>query len=218
MGLPRVMVPVLSKTTASTPAMVSNTSPPRNKTPFRAPSDVATSTAVGVANPSAQGHATTSTSVANLSGPIQGAAPNDPASMSAPGNKASPASVQNPNVAALMPMTPNTNGPAMASASLCTGAARPWASSIVFVMPATMDESPLLDAFIVNGPSKTPVPALTLLSFVLYTNTGSPVSVASSTPALPATTTPSTGIISPGFTRTKSPGCTAARSTVSVTE
>ena len=217
-GLPRVIVPVLSNTTASTPAIVSKTSPPRSKTPFRAPRDVATSTAVGVASPRAHGHATTRTSVANFNGPIHGAAPNDPASMSAPGNNASPARVQNANVAALMPMTPNTKGPAMASASLCTGAARPCASSIVLVMPATMDESPLLIALTVSGPSKTPVPALTSLPFVLYTSTGSPVSVASSTPAFPATTIPSTGMISPGFTRTKSPGRTDARSTSTMTE
>jgi hypothetical protein len=48
------------------PATRSNTSPPRISSPRVAPRLDPTSTAVGVANPNAQGQATTSTSTASL--------------------------------------------------------------------------------------------------------------------------------------------------------
>eukprot|EP00982_Pelagococcus_subviridis_P009950 30957-Pelagococcus_subviridis.AAC.56 len=86
-GRPSVIVPVLSKATVSIPAAASRTSPPRSSSPNLAPADVATSTAVGVASPSAQGHATTSTSVASFSAPRADPAPPE-ASNSAPGKYA----------------------------------------------------------------------------------------------------------------------------------
>mmetsp|Transcript_4438 Transcript_4438/g.19893 ORF Transcript_4438/g.19893 Transcript_4438/m.19893 type:complete len:230 (+) Transcript_4438:1272-1961(+) len=63
-GLPTVSVPVLSNTTVSSSCVRSSTSPPRIKRPCLAPRDVPTRTAVGVARPSAHGHATTSTDAA----------------------------------------------------------------------------------------------------------------------------------------------------------
>mmetsp|Transcript_14616 Transcript_14616/g.41644 ORF Transcript_14616/g.41644 Transcript_14616/m.41644 type:complete len:257 (+) Transcript_14616:714-1484(+) len=63
---PSVSVPVLSKTTAVTSAMRSIIWPPLTKIPRLAAEDDETRTAVGVARPSAQGHATTSTSMASL--------------------------------------------------------------------------------------------------------------------------------------------------------
>mmetsp|Transcript_7398 Transcript_7398/g.18826 ORF Transcript_7398/g.18826 Transcript_7398/m.18826 type:complete len:354 (-) Transcript_7398:838-1899(-) len=209
------MVPVLSSAMVSTPAAASNTSPPRSSSPSLAPADVATSTAVGVARPSAQGHATTSTSVASLSAPSTDPAPPD-ASISAPGNTASPARLQKAKVEAEAAMTAYTNGPATASARRWTGAARACASATVRAMPAATLPSPAVVALTVRGPSKTPVPAETRSPAVFGTNSGSPVSVASSTAAAPATTSPSTGTTSPGNTRTMSPGRSASRSTITV--
>ena len=60
-GLPSVIVPVLSSTTASSLCAVSSAAPSRMSTPFSAPLPVPTMIAVGVASPSAQGHAMTST-------------------------------------------------------------------------------------------------------------------------------------------------------------
>ncbi len=56
-GSPLVKVPVLSKTIVSSLWAVSKLSPPLIKIPFSAPLPVPTITAVGVANPRAQGQA-----------------------------------------------------------------------------------------------------------------------------------------------------------------
>mmetsp|Transcript_4388 Transcript_4388/g.14184 ORF Transcript_4388/g.14184 Transcript_4388/m.14184 type:complete len:350 (-) Transcript_4388:1009-2058(-) len=60
-GLPWVMVPVLSNTTALTWCARSMASPPLMRMPLSAPTPVPTMTAVGVARPSAQGQAMTRT-------------------------------------------------------------------------------------------------------------------------------------------------------------
>ena len=65
-NLTLVSVPVLSKTKVSSSASRSKTSPPRRRRPLLAPREEATSTAVGVARPRAQGQATTSTFTASL--------------------------------------------------------------------------------------------------------------------------------------------------------
>src|SRR5699024_10842824 len=62
--LPVVTVPVLSSTTVSTLRVDSSTSGPLMSTPIWAPRPVPTSRAVGVARPSAQGQAITSTATA----------------------------------------------------------------------------------------------------------------------------------------------------------
>ena len=61
LGLPSVMVPVLSSTTASSVCAVSSEAPSLMRMPFSAPLPVPTMMAVGVARPRAQGHAMTST-------------------------------------------------------------------------------------------------------------------------------------------------------------
>ena len=66
MGLPVVRVPVLSKTTVSSLWTFSKTSPPLINSPRSAPIPVPTKIAVGVANPKAQGQATTITAIANF--------------------------------------------------------------------------------------------------------------------------------------------------------
>mmetsp|Transcript_13916 Transcript_13916/g.59539 ORF Transcript_13916/g.59539 Transcript_13916/m.59539 type:complete len:396 (-) Transcript_13916:1277-2464(-) len=112
-GLPTVSVPVLSKTTQSSLCARSSTSPPRMSKPCLAPSDVPTSTAVGVASPSAQGHATTSTDAAICRPSRSGALAGEPAAEAANaavcntcGKSFVPARLQNANVAADAPITP----------------------------------------------------------------------------------------------------------------
>src|SRR6202158_588245 len=63
-GFPSVKVPVLSTTSVSTRASVSSASALRTKTPEEAPLPTATMIDIGVANPSAQGHAIISTDTA----------------------------------------------------------------------------------------------------------------------------------------------------------
>lgn len=65
-GSPFVTVPVLSSTTVSTEWVTSRISPERIRMPCRAPRPVPTMIAVGVARPSAQGQAITSTEVNTL--------------------------------------------------------------------------------------------------------------------------------------------------------
>ena len=66
-GLPSVMVPVLSNITAFILCMVSRASAFFISMPFCAPKPVPTIIAVGVARPSAQGQAITSTETARIS-------------------------------------------------------------------------------------------------------------------------------------------------------
>lgn len=63
---PVVKVPVLSKTIVFTLLAFSKTSPSLIMIPFQTPRLVPTSTAVGIAKPIAQGHATTSVAIPNL--------------------------------------------------------------------------------------------------------------------------------------------------------
>lgn len=86
-----VRVPVLSKTSVSSSANLSRTSPPRRSNPRLAPRDDATSTAVGVANPKAHGQATTRTLTASLSPSKVLVA--TPAASRAPGKRLAPANI-----------------------------------------------------------------------------------------------------------------------------
>src|SRR5713226_9459521 len=65
-GFPSVNVPVLSNTATEILFSSSIASPPLNITPFDAPLLIPTIIAVGVARPSAHGHATTSTATAGI--------------------------------------------------------------------------------------------------------------------------------------------------------
>ena len=65
-GIPWVKVPVLSNTTIVTRFIFSNMSAPLIRTPNLAATPVPTITAVGVASPSAQGHATTNVDIPKL--------------------------------------------------------------------------------------------------------------------------------------------------------
>jgi len=63
---PFVRVPVLSKSTVLMVRVRSRTSTPLIRMPRRAPRPVPTAIATGVANPSAQGHATINTAIAAI--------------------------------------------------------------------------------------------------------------------------------------------------------
>lgn len=65
-GLPAVMVPVLSRTTARTPCSVSSASALLNKIPISAPRPVPTMIATGVARPRAHGQLMTTTATAEV--------------------------------------------------------------------------------------------------------------------------------------------------------
>jgi len=75
-GWPRVIVPVLSSTTRRTRPARSRVSLFLKRIPFSAPLVVPTMIAVGVARPSAQGHAITRTATALIIAPVQSARPN----------------------------------------------------------------------------------------------------------------------------------------------
>mmetsp|Transcript_2845 Transcript_2845/g.9564 ORF Transcript_2845/g.9564 Transcript_2845/m.9564 type:complete len:314 (-) Transcript_2845:505-1446(-) len=83
-GWPVVSVPVLSRTTQDTAWAASSTAPPLTSTPCRAPTPVPTMTAVGVARPNAQGHATTTTDTAKSSAKRNGSRSSSQASGMAP--------------------------------------------------------------------------------------------------------------------------------------
>ena len=116
-GRPIVRVPVLSKTTVSRVCARSKTSPPLISNPCLAPSEVPTSTAVGVASPRAHGHATTNTEAASCSPNNNGAVAGLPTpdakltDCSTCGKILVPTVAQNANVNALAPITPYTNFP-----------------------------------------------------------------------------------------------------------
>ena len=75
-GLPRVSVPVLSRTMVSIFCACSSASPPRMSMPISAPLPVPTMIAVGVASPSAQGQAMTRTAIiASIPSVSRGSAP-----------------------------------------------------------------------------------------------------------------------------------------------
>ena len=76
LGLPSVMVPVLSRITASTLWQISNASPLLIRIPWPAPTPVPTMMAVGVASPSAQGQAITSTATKIVSTKARSRPPN----------------------------------------------------------------------------------------------------------------------------------------------
>mmetsp|Transcript_10714 Transcript_10714/g.44942 ORF Transcript_10714/g.44942 Transcript_10714/m.44942 type:complete len:360 (+) Transcript_10714:382-1461(+) len=69
-GFPTVSVPVLSNAITETCPALSKPSAPLMRIPFVAPTPVPTITAVGVARPSAQGHAVTSTETPNINAKI----------------------------------------------------------------------------------------------------------------------------------------------------
>jgi hypothetical protein len=128
--LPVVTVPVLSTTTVSTRRVDSSTSGPLIRMPSCAPRPVPTISAVGVASPSAQGHAMISTATAAVNA---NAAP-------------SPAPIQNPSAATDSAITMGTNTADTRSARRCTGALPVCASMTSLAICASAVSAPTLAA------------------------------------------------------------------------
>ena len=126
LGSPRVRVPVLSKTTRVTACAVSSGAPPLIRMPILAPRPVPTITAVGVARPSAHGHAMTSTVTAN-----KNANKKSPSRSVHELGSASSVAAQNHAIHATVAMatTPGTKTPLTRSAYAWIGALRTCASS-----------------------------------------------------------------------------------------
>ncbi len=112
-GFPAVRVPVLSKTAVSASASVCKAAAEVNSTPAEAALPVATTTAIGVASPSAQGQATTNTEMTIFKTVSNGC----------------PASVQATAATAAMPSTDGTKIAAARSASAAMGGLVVWACS-----------------------------------------------------------------------------------------
>jgi hypothetical protein len=122
-GLPSVSVPVLSTTSVSTLRSTSIASAFLNSTPRVAPLPVATMIDIGVASPSAQGHAMMSTATALISAcAIFGSGPT---------------LAHATNVASDTKMTVGTKYPATTSARFWIGARLRWASATIATMRAS---------------------------------------------------------------------------------
>ena len=157
-----------------------------------------TISAVGVASPSAQGHAITSTATAWMS-----------ACSSVPN------AIQPPSVTSATTITAGTNTAETLSASCWTGAFDPWASATRRTIPASMVSRPTPVARQRRRPSPFTVAANTLAPARFATGMLSPVSIDSLALDSPSSTTPSTGMLSPGRTTNTSPGFTRSTGTSS---
>ncbi|MCY1208243.1 hypothetical protein D9M72_198620 [compost metagenome] len=146
---------------------------------------------IGVARPSAHGHAMISTATALIRPNTQlGSGPKSPHAT---------------KVSTAMPMTPRTKTPATLSAIRCIGAFDRCACATIWTIwdstvwePTFSDRMTRLpDVFIVAPMTRSPTR--------LVVGMGSPVIIDSSTALEPSVTTPSTGTFSPGRTRSRSP-------------
>ena len=194
---PVVRVPVLSSTTVSTRRVDSSTSGPLISTPSWAPRPVPTSSAVGVARPSAHGQAMISTATAAVNAAFAPA----------------PAPSQKPSVATASAITTGTNTPDTRSASRWTAALPLCASSTRRAMRASWVSAPTRVARTTSRPPTLVHPPTTAAPGPTSTGTDSPVSIAVSSAEVPSSTTPSVAIVSPGRTTNRSPTCSAAAGT-----
>ena len=122
-GRPSVSVPVLSKTSVSTPRSFSIASALRKSTPAVAPRPIATAIDIGVARPSAQGQAMISTATAFTSACAR--------------RGSGPSAAHTRKVAAAASTTTGTNQAATRSARLWIGARLRWACATSATMRAS---------------------------------------------------------------------------------
>ena len=165
--------------------------------PSWAPRPVPTISAVGVASPSAQGHAMISTATAAVNAVVAPA----------------PAPSQKPSVPAATAMTTGTKTPETRSASRCTSALPFWAASTRRAIWASWVSAPTRVARTTSRPPTLTVAPVTGSPAPTSTGTDSPVSIEVSTAELPETTTPSVAIRSPGRTTKSSPTRMSAAAT-----
>ncbi len=163
--------------------------------PSWAPRPVPTSSAVGVASPSAHGQAMIRTATAAVN-----AATVSPVAPSQP-----------PKVATAISRTTGTKTPEIRSARRCTRALPLCASSTSFAIRASRVSAPTRVASTTSRPPAFTVAPVTASPTATSTGTDSPVSREVSTAEAPSVTVPSVAIFSPGRTTNRSP--TASRAT-----
>jgi hypothetical protein len=181
---PVVTVPVLSSTIVSIRRVDSRISGRLISSPSCAPRPVPTINAVGVASPSAHGHAMIRTATAEVNANVA----------------LWPAASQKANVAVVIVKTVGTKMPEIRSASRCTGALPVWASVTRRAICASAVSLPILVARTMRRP-----PALIVAPAIsdpgpTSTGTDSPVSMLMSMAECPSSTTPSVATFSPGRT------------------
>ena len=198
-GRPSVSVPVLSSTTVSTFRATSRLAASLTRMPCPAPLPIPTMRAVGVASPSAQGHAMISTVTSASSPRVK------------PSSGAK--SIHAAKVSTARTMMAGTKTPAIRSTVRCTGALLPCASRTMRMIRASTVSCPTLSARKRNAPLPFIVPANTAAPSCLQTGSGSPLSMLSSTYDAPSATVPSTAMRSPGCTATRSPARSSATGT-----
>ena len=189
-GSPRVRVPVLSNSTVSALRAFSSSAPPRNSTPSSAARPEPTIMPVGVARPSAQGQAITSTS--------------QQATMAFSRSPGLAAKYHTPNTAAAISTTAGTKREAILSASRWIGALEVCARRTISIICCRTESLPSLAADMRALPERFSVPPNTVSPAALSTGRLSPVSMDSSTAQLPPMIIPSTGTLSPGRRTTTS--------------
>ncbi len=185
-GFPLVIVPVLSNTTMRTSFMVWIASPLRMRTPFSAPMPLPTIRAVGVASPSAQGHAITSTAImaarASVTAPSVGSTHGSTrlaarrTARNGPGMTSHMVSVK-----PAMTSTVGTKIPVTLSANSWMGTLVPWASSTSLMTWARKLSLPTLVALTLMRPFWLIVAPITSSPGPFRTGIDSPVAIDSST-------------------------------------
>ena len=169
--------------------------------PALAPRPMATVIASGVARPSAQGQAITSTLTADSSPrAIRGCGPN---------------ADQSRKVSRAIASTIGTKMAEILSASCSIGARCSCASRTRRVIRATSDPDAAVSASMTSAPEPLIAPPSTRSPAARAAGIGSPVSSDSSQVVEPSRMIPSVGIRPPGRTRSRSPACTMASGIVS---
>jgi len=162
--------------------------------PRRAATPVPAMIAVGVARPSAQGQAITSTATALISACSQ-----------------SPLQASQPKkVSTAMPSTTGTKTALTRSTMRWIGALAAWADSTMRMMRASVVSAPIAPVRTCSTPSSLTEPPVTVSPTALATGRLSPVISDSLTWLRPSMTWPSTGTRSPGRITTMSPTATCS--------
>ncbi len=195
--MPVVSVPVLSRARQRIRSADSRAWALLTRMPSSAPRPTAASKAVGVARPSAHGHATTSTATAALQAAAAGR----------------PAPSQKPSVAIDKAMTHGTNTAAIRSASRCALALVPCAWLTRRVIWASRVPDPTWVARTTSRPLMFTVAPVTGSPGPTSAGIDSPVTSEASTAELPSSTTPSVAIFSPGRTTNRSPVASSSTAT-----
>ncbi len=187
-------VPVLSKMMVVMCCAFWSASAFLMRMPCSAPLPVPTMIAVGVARPSAHGHAMmrTATNVVSAKGML------------------APVKYHVVNAMNAIIMTAGTKYALMVSASFCMGALLPCASSTSLMICASAVSAPIFVALKVNVPVLLMVAPMTVSPLFFSTGMLSPVIIDSSTEECPEMTLPSTGIFCPGLTMMMSPTRTSS--------